>query len=475
MMALFTACTVGPTFQPPTPDMPSRWTESAENVSARADAKISAWWTLFQDPVLNSLITRAITSNQDLRLAETRIREARALRRMTASKSLPAVDATGSYTYSRTGDTPSSLTTTQDLFQLQANQDLYQAGFDVNWEIDIFGGTRRATEAADASVAASVEDGRDVLVSLVAEVSRNYLDLRGIQQRLVLAKENISLQEKTFDMVRKRFQSGFGDELAVVQAETQHAIARSQIPPLESAASQAMHQLALLLGLMPDALVPELTGKKPIPATPPQVPVILPSELLRQRPDIRRAERQLAAATAEIGVATAELFPRFSLAAFIGLESTDLSQLVTSGSRFWTVGPQVKWSLFDGGKARAGIEASNSRRDRAQIFYEKTVLTALVETENALVAFSREQQTRQSLKTAVIAGQRALSISKTQYVLGFVDFLNVLQIELALYQSQDQLVQSEQRLSLDMVALFKALGGGWEIPKEKNQSLPSEK
>ena len=475
--ALLAACTtVGPTYQPPSPDMPSRWSETAENVSVRADAKISTWWTLFRDPVLDSLVTRAMASNQDLRLAETRIREARAQRRMTASKSFPAVDATGSYTYSRTGDAPSSSgLTTRDLFQLQANQDLYQAGFDVNWEIDIFGGTRKATEAADASVAASVEDGRDVLVSLVAEVSRNYLELRGIQQRLVITKENISIQEKTVDMAKKRFQIGFGNELAVLQAETQLAMTRSQIPALESAASQVMHQLALLLGQMPEALVPELTEKGLIPPIPPQVPVTLPSELLRQRPDIRRAERQLAAATAEIGVATAELFPKFSLAAFIGLESTDLSQLVTSGSRFWSVGPQVKWSLFNGGKVRAGIEASNSRRDRAQILYEKTVLTALVETENALVAFSREQQTRQSLKTAVIAGQRALSISKTQYALGFVDFLNVLQTELALYQSQDQLVQSEQRLSLDMVALFKALGGGWEILKEENQSLLSEK
>jgi outer membrane protein, multidrug efflux system len=474
VIAFLSACTAGPTYQPPNPDMPSRWSETPVNVSAQADTKISTWWTLFGDPVLDSLVIRAMASNQDLRMAESRVREARAVRRMTASKSFPSVDATGSYTYSRTGDTPSSFTTTQDLFQLQANQDLYQAGFDVSWEIDIFGGTRRATEAADASVAASVEDSRDVLVSLVAEVSRNYLELRGIQQRLVLAKENISIQEKTFEVARKRFQSGFGDELAVVQAETQHAMARSQIPPLESAASQAMHQLALLLGRMPEALVPELTGKKPIPAIPPQVPVTLPSELLRQRPDIRRAERQLAAATAEIGVATAELFPRFSLAAFIGLESTDLSSLVTRGSRFWSVGPQVKWSLFDGGKIHAGIDASNSRRDRAQILYEKTVLTALTETENALVAFSREQQTRQSLKTAVIAGQRALSISKTKYELGFVDLLNVLQTELAYYQAQDQLAQSEQRLSLDMVALFKALGGGWEISKEEAQTLLSE-
>jgi outer membrane protein, multidrug efflux system len=314
-----------------------------------------------------------------------------------------------------------------------------------------------------------VEDRRDVLVSLVAEVARNYLELRGGQQRLAITRGNISIQEKTVDMARKRFQIGFGSELAVVQAETQLAMTMSQVPGFETAASQAKHQLALLLGQTPETLFQELAAEAIIPAIPPRVPVTLPSDLLRQRPDIRRAERQLAAATAEIGVATAELFPSFSLAALLGLESTGLSHLVTSGSRYWSIGPRVKWSIFDGGKARAGIEASNSRRDRAQIMYEKTVLTSLVEVENALVAFSREQQTQRILKTAVVAGERALTISKSQYAIGLVDFLNVLQSELSFYQSQDQLVQSEQRLSLDMVALFKALGGGWEIP-EKDES-----
>ena len=468
LTVLLAACTsVGPSYRPPAPDMPGQWAETAENVSVKNDARISVWWTLFGDPVLDSLVKRAIASNQDLRMAETRIREARAQLRMRAANSYPGIGASGSYASSRTGDDTVSGLTSQDLFRLQANQDLYQAGFDVNWEIDIFGGMRRATEAANASVAASVEDRRDVLVSLVAEVSRNYINFRGIQQRLAITKEDISLQEKTLEMVRRRLQIGFGDELAVVQAETQLALSHSQIPVLESAASQAKHQMALLLGQMPETPVPELMDKGLIPPIPPRIPALLPSELLRQRPDIRRAERQLAAATAEVGVATADLFPKFSLAAFIGLESPDLSDLVTSGSRFWSVGPQVKWSLFDGGKARAGVEASNSRRDRAQIFYEKTVTTALVETENALVAFSREQQTRQDLRAAVTAGQRAWSIAKKKYALGLIDFLNVLQTERILYQSQDQLVQSEERLSLDMVSLFKALGGGWDIRQEE--------
>jgi outer membrane protein, multidrug efflux system len=453
LTAFFAACTtVGPSYQPPSPDMPAQWSESAKNVSVRADTKISAWWTLFRDPVLDSLVTRAIAANQDLRLAETRVREARAERQRTAANAAPRAGASGAYTNTRTGENTSSGET---------NQDLFQAGFDMGWEIDIFGGIRRATEAADASVAASIEDKRDVLVSLVAEVARNYIDLRGTQRRLAITKENISAQEETVDMVKKRFQIGFGNELAVVQAQNQLAMTMSQVPGLESTARQAMHQLALLLGQRPETLVVELTPEAKIPTIPPQVPVSLPSDLLRQRPDIRRAEQQLAAATAEIGVATAELFPSFSLAALIGLESSGLSNLVTSGSRYWSAGPKVKWSLFDGGRARAGIEASENRRERAEIIYEKSVLTALVEVENTLVAFAREQETNRILKTAVTAAQRALTLSRNQYELGLVDFLNVLQSEQSFHQSQDQLVQSEQRLSLNIVSLFKALGGGW--------------
>jgi outer membrane protein, multidrug efflux system len=463
---LLTACTtVGPSYQQPSPALPPQWTETSANVSI-GDEAMGAWWTQFRDPLLDSLIKNAIEANQDLRIAETRIREARAERRMTASIGTPGVGATGAYTNSRTGENTSSGKT---------NMDLFQAGFDVGWEIDIFGGIRRATEAADAAVAASVEDKRDVLVSLVAEVARNYIELRGTQRRLAITRENTVNQEQTVDMTKKKFRIGFGGELAVVQAETQLAMTMSQVPGLENTASQAMNQLALLLGRTPGTLIPELQPEAIIPTMPPQVPIGLPSNLLRQRPDIRRAERQLASATAEIGVATAELFPSFSLSALIGLESIGISHLVTSGSRYWSAGPKVQWSLFDGGKIRAGIEASESRRDRAEIVYEKTVLTALVEVENALVAFSREQQAERILETAVAAAQRALTISKNQYALGLVDFLNVLQSEQSFNQSRDQLVQSQQRLSLNMVALFKALGGGWEVSEKDETQRISQK
>ena len=468
---------VGPSYQQPNPDIPARWSDASGTVSVSENSGIAAWWTLFNDPVLTSLITRAISSNQEVRIAETRIREARAQRRMIGADRFPTVDSSAAYTHSQVGQNAlmgefgqslSQNNVSQELYQLEANQDLYQAGFDAKWELDFFGGKRRAAEEADAALAATVEEKRDVLVSLLAEVSRNYLELRGAQQRLIVARDNRALQEKTIDMLQERFRLGFGGELAVKQAQAQLALSLSQIPLLEAATQESINQLALLLGQRPDILAPELSGQGHLPAAPPRIPVGLPSELLRQRPDIRGAERQLAAATADVGVATADLFPHFSLTAFLGFESPNLSDLVTSGSRLWSVGPAVNWNVFDAGKARAGVEASDSRRERAQIVYEKTVLNALVEVENAMVALSHEQESGKNLQTSVAAGRRALDISKSQYELGLVDFVTVLQTEISLFQSQDQLVQSEQRVSLDTVALFKALGGGWRIEDKKS-------
>jgi len=464
---LFSACMkVGPSYNVPKSEMPSHWSEKAANIPEQADADVAAWWVRFRDPVLDSLVKQALSSNQDLLVAETRIREARAQLRLTAAGSAPDIAATGAYTSTHSGEN-SSLGKT--------NQELFQAGFDANWEIDIFGGTRRATEAAEASVAATVENKRDVLVSLVAEVVRNFVDMRGNQQRLAITREDISLQKQVVDMVERRFRVGFGSELEVVQARTQLSLTKAKVPVFRNAISRTAHQLSLLLGKAPETALPAAAGIGTIPAIPNQIPVTLPSTLLRQRPDIRRAERQLAVATAEIGVATADLFPRFSLSALLGLESVGLSNLVSSGSRFWSAGPKVQWSLFDAGKARAGVEISKSRRERARKVYEKTVLAALVEVEDALVALSRERETFQILKTAETSAQRALDISKSQYGLGLVDFLNVLQTEQAYYQSRDQLVQSKARLALDMVALYKALGGGWHPSQDTKSPVVSEK
>lgn len=454
IIASLTACTsVGPDYRQPQPDMPAQWTETPGTLPATTASATHSWWTLFRDPALDSLIQRAIAANLDLRIAETRIREARAQRRLTAATNAPTLGAGGSYTASRSSENiPSG----------GVSQDLFRTSFDAAWELDIFGGTRRQIEAADALVAASEEEKRGVRITLEAEVARNYLELRTSQQRLRIARDNLSIQEQTAALIRNKLEIGLGGELEVAQAETQMALTRSEIPSLESTASQASNQLALLLGQQPQSLKIELAKVADIPLVPPQLPTILPSELLRQRPDIRAAERQLAAATATVGAAIAELYPRFSLSALIGLQSTSLADLVAASSRFWSTGPTVQWSLLDGGRTRASIAISEARRDHAQATYEKTVLTALAETENTLVAYAREQEKHKILGEAVASGQQALTIAKGQYELGLTTFLNVLQSEAALYQSQDKLTQSDQRLALDMVALYKALGGSWQ-------------
>lgn len=459
------ACSVGPDYHAPLPQMPAHWSDTAGVTADDACATLPRWWTLFRDPLLDSLIERAIAANPDLKIAETRIREARAQRRVAVAGGLPALDAGGGYSSTRRSERVADNVHTQDLFQAQ---------FDAGWEVDVFGGVRRQVEAADATLAATVEDRRDVLVSLVGEVARSYLELRASQQRLAIARDNSRTQEQTVDLVRNKLQIGLGSELEVAQAETLLAQTTAQMPGLESSAIQAMHQLALLLGQQPLTLKEELAAPGPTLPVPPQVPAILPSELLRQRPDIRSAERQLAAATATVGAATAELFPRFSLSALLGVQSLSLGDLVSRSSRFWSVGPAVNWSLYDGGRTRAVIEIGEARRERAQLAYEKTVLTALGEAENAIVALDRERATRTALNEAVDASQRAVLIARGQYKAGITTFLNVLQGENALYQNQDKLAQSDQRLALATIALYKALGGGWQDEQPLPISTPKQ-
>ncbi len=470
LTALLAGCApVGPDYHPPRPELPAAWSGAGAGGTANAGtAALETWWTLFDDPRLNGLIQRAIAANPDLKIAVARIQQARAQYRIATAALAPAVDVSGTYARTRRSENAggSNAGTTQDL---------YQAGFDAGWELDIFGAARRSVEAAGARLAATAEDRRDVLVSLEAEVARNYLELRGSQQRLQTARENVGIQDRTLYLARGRQDSGLGNRLEVVQAETQLALTRAQLPPLENSAGAAIYGLSLLLGLPPRTLEKELAPGAPLPARPAWLPETLPSDLLRRRPDIRRAERQLAASTADIGVATADLFPRFSLTGLLGLQSASLGDLISAGSRYWTVGPTVSWSLFDAGRARANIDLNRGRQEEAQVAYEKTVLAALGEVESALLGLSRETETFRSLADAVRSGQRAVELASGRYRAGISDILSLLQSQTALYLSQDQLIQSEQRLAFYQVALFKALGGGWEIDRDEStiSSRPS--
>ena len=443
------------------------WSEALYDGIDTRPADLARWWEEFNDPVLTRLVNRAAGTNLDLRLAESRIREARALRRVAESGAWPSVDVSGSYSRSRTSENaiaPSSQGSGGSPFFRGSNngQDLFRSGFDSSWEIDVFGGVRRSVEAAEATIGATIEDRRDVLVTLLGDIARNYIDLRGFQRRLAVARSNLKAQQESLEIIRVRFQAGLASDLQVAQAEAQVSTTAAEIPALEALSKQAAHRLDVLLGIQPGALWAELSAEAPIPALPPQAQVGLPSELLRRRPDIRRAERQLAAANAEIGVATADLYPRFSLSGVFGVTSISASDWFSAPSRFWSIGPTISWPVFDAGRIRANIDVRTARQEQALTQYEKTVLTAFEDVENALVSYAKEQTRYRSLTDAVVANRRALALADDLYKNGLVDFLNVLDSQRALNAAENDLAQSEATMSTNLVALYKALGGGWE-------------
>jgi NodT family efflux transporter outer membrane factor (OMF) lipoprotein len=339
---------------------------------------------------------------------------------------------------------------------------LFQAGLDAAWELDIFGGVRRSVEAADAEVRFAVEDSRDALITLVSEVALNYVELRGFQQEIVIARSNLAAQQQTAELTRKRFQGGLVGALDVANADAQVATTASQIPVLETSSQQAIYNLSVLLGLEPAALLAELSSASSIPANPPEVPMGIPSDLLRRRPDIRRAEAQIHSATARIGVATADLFPKFSLTGSLNFQNDQLHGLINSENRFWTVGPAVDWQIFSAGRVSSNIELQKALHQESVLAYQKTVLTALQDVQNALVAYAKEHERRKSLVDAVTANRKAVELATQLYTQGQTDFLNVLDAQRSLFVSEDSLVQSTRNLSTDLVALYKALGGGWE-------------
>jgi multidrug efflux system outer membrane protein len=465
-LLLSAGCTVGPNYRTPQTSLPQTWAETSPAVTTEPTS-VAQWWTLFGDEELNSLVDRAVRSNKDLQVAEARIRQARAQRRLVSAPALPSLNASGSYSRSKRSAGSSG-------FGAGGKIELCQAGLDASWEIDLFGGVRRAVEAANANLAASEENLNDVLVTLLGEVATNYIEVRGSQRRIAVAQENIETQRQTVEVAQGRFEAGLGTRLEVAQAQALLAQTESQIPALEIAVKQSIYQLGVLLGSEPESLVQELSTPGAIPPVPPEVPVGLPSELLRRRPDIRRAERQLAAATAQIGVATADLFPRLSLTGSYGRQSPKGSDLFSSGNDCWSYGPGLSWPIFAGGAVRANIEVQNALQEQALAAYESTVLTALQDAETSLATYDQSRQGQRSLSQAVDASRQAAQIARDLYQKGLTDFLNVLQSETTLYQAQDQLIQDQQQVSTALVAVFKALGGGWEVATEQAQETENK-
>lgn len=451
---------VGPDYHKPVTKAPAQWAEPLAGGETNSATATAAWWKNFHDAELDSLITRAVSSNLDLRIAQSRVREARAQYGGAFANLWPTVDAGASYQRVRV---PEQLPVLGDLHLPSHEDNLQIAGFDASWEIDVFGGKRRAVEAAKAHLIGAEFGQRNVLISLLGEVARNYVDLRGYQRRLAIANENIESQEKSLAITQNRFTNGMAKDLDVQQAKTVLATTRAAVPTLESAIQTTTHRIEVLLGQQPGALQTELAGATPIPVQPPQVPVGLPSELLLRRPDVSRAERELAAATANIGVAKSDLFPKFYLTGIAGLESASASDWFTAGSRFWSVGPTVQWRIFDAGRIRANIRVQNARQQQALSAYEQTVLTAFEEVEDNLVLYAKEQTRRNSLEDAVLASQKSLDTANNLYASGLTDFLHVLDAERSLYSAEDALAQSDRTISANLVALYKSLGGGWDV------------
>lgn len=469
-------CAVGPDYAPPVTKTPDAWSEPMTGGATDLPADLATWWTTLSDPTLNSLVERAIDANLDVLQAEARIREARAQRGVVAADLWPTVNVGAAYERAQSSENSSSVPGGggQSVnFSPGTPRDFFSAGFDATWELDFFGHVRRSVEAAEADIGAAVEARRNALVTLLGDVAANYVELRGLQARLQVTRENVRVQQETVDITRSRFQGGLTSELDVARAEAQLASTQAAIPTLESGVHQSAHRIAVLLGREPGALLEELTPAAPIPAPPSEVAVGAPAELLRRRPDIRQAERNLAAATARIGVATADLYPRFSLTGSFGFQSQDLNTLFNSASQFWSVGPAVSWPIFDAGRIASNIKVQDARTEQALLAYQQTVLRAYEDVENALVAYAREQDRRRSLLQAVDADKRAVDLANQLYTRGLTDFLNVLDAQRSLYADQALLVISERTVVTNLVALYKALGGGWETLEPGRPSQPA--
>ena len=473
------ACTVGPKFESPKPNIPAGWSAAASPSSpsrpTTAEPADAAWWAGFGDPELTSLIARADSANLDLQQTAQRIAEARAQRDIQVAGAYPSLNGNTSWQSTRLSET----TPTGRLFTSVGKSGLpvtapfaipnpygqYQLGFDASWEVDLFGGVRRGIEAANASVQASLEDSHDARLSLMAEVARGYIDLRGAQLKRQVTQDSIRTESELLELARQRRGAGLNSDIDVSRAAAQVTAAQAQLPQLDRQIAADINTLSRLADREPGALKAELESARPVPPVPPQVPVGLPADLARRRPDIRAAEARLHAATAQVGVATADLYPKLTLSASGGYQSESINQLLNWASGFYQAGPRVDLPIFDAGRRRANVRLQDARAREAAVSYASTVLSALHDADNALTAYDTEQTRRGSLEATVAQNQVAVDLAQERYRAGVGSFLDVLDAERSLQQDQLTLADSTTAVSTDLVALYKALGGGWDAGK----------
>jgi NodT family efflux transporter outer membrane factor (OMF) lipoprotein len=455
LLQLLTACAVvGPNYQKPALRLNEQWNSpllkglQAEQADSR---QLATWWEVLEDEQLSSLIERAVADNLDLQTATERVEQARLQREIQTTAELPSLDATGSASWKRDGNDSSG--------------ESYGTGLDAGWEADLFGSVRRFIEVAEADFQASQEELRDVLVSLVAEVALNYVDLRSSQVQLTNVRKSLVMQRETRQLIQWQYEAGLDDELALHQAQYNLESSEAQIPALETSLASSMNRLAILLGKAPGSLQAALTGMRPVPQIPATLVIGLPAEAIRRRPDIRKAEDELIAQTARIGVATAELYPKLRLSGVIGINGVSVARFAENlfSPAFWAeqAGLTASWHLFDAGAIRKNIQVQTSRQKQALIEYEAAILAAQEEIENALTAYVNEQARRDSLLRAVKEAQQATALAEQKYKAGLIDFTTVPATQRTLLSFENQLAGSEGTMAANLIRLYKALGGGW--------------
>ena len=456
-----TACAVGKNYQEPALQLPSNFSQAKNALFSSDDVAVS-WWQVFQDKQLNALINQSLKHNFDIQAASATLREARELYSQAEYNFFPTVTAKASY-----NEQQRSVGALNNRDFVPRDLKLFNMGFDASWELDFFGRIERSVESSRDEMQAQEATLRDVNVSVIAEIARNYFELRGLQNQLSVLKENISYQSQLLDLIRARLNNGRGTQFDVVNASAQLDNLRSTEPNLNAAIQRAIHRLSVLTGQIPSALTLRLTPAAPLPIAPKNLAIGNPETLLRRRPDIKIAERLLASSTAKIGVVTADLFPKVTFVGNISLESTLISNLVGAGAQSYSFGPRISWAAFDLGRVYARMKAADANEEANLARYQQTVLNALEETENALSNYNQALQSQQLLESSAKASKQACKLALLRYNEGVSDFSSVLESQLQLARYQSQLAQNQTTTATTLTALYKALGGGWETNEKR--------
>jgi len=468
--ALLQSCyTVGPNYLEPRRGTPDAWSRSVLRDLDGNAACLSGWWKGFHDPTLNALIERARASNPNLRLALERITEARAQRGIAVSQGLPRANGTGGYTRNRISENigPQALLgnaaggdAAAAFAGANAPFNIFSSGFNAGWEVDIFGGIRRSVESADANIASQEENYRDALVILFADVALNYVDYRTLEARIAVANRNINAQRGSVDLTGKRLDAGLVPRIDVTQAQTNLSLSEAAVPQLRAQLVLSKNRLATLSGGFPASVENILGSSRGIPVPKAGYSAGLPADLLRARPDIRRAERDLAAQTARVGVAVADLYPRFTLMGNFNLVATNSGDLFDSASRAYSFGPSFQWQIFTAGRIRNNIRVEESRVAQAYAAYESTILGAVEEVETSMAGILYERERLSSLERAVSASSETVGLVKDNYQNGLVSFQNVLDAERTKFNAEDEETFSRGQIARNYIVLYRALGGG---------------